>query len=43
VVTQLLTESRDKLDQLVDALLHEETVDQAQLTKILGSRVLEPA
>jgi cell division protease FtsH len=41
VVTQLLTESRDKLDQLVDALLHEETVDQAQLTKILGSRVLE--
>ncbi len=43
VVTQLLTESRDKLDQLVDALLHEETVDQNQLTKILGSRVLEPA
>ena len=43
VVTQLLTESRDKLDQLVDLLLHEETVDQNQLTKILGSRVLEPA
>ncbi len=43
VVTQLLTESRDKLDQLVDALLHEETVDQGQLTRILGSRVLEPA
>jgi cell division protease FtsH len=43
VVTQLLTESRDKLDKLVDALLHEETVDQNQLTKILGSRVLEPA
>ena len=43
MVTQLLTESRDKLDQLVDSLLHEETVDQGQLTKILGSRVLEPA
>jgi cell division protease FtsH len=43
VVKQLLTESRDKLDQLVDSLLHEETVDQDELTKILGSRVYEPA
>jgi cell division protease FtsH len=43
VVTQLLTESRDKLDQLVDSLLHEETVGQDELTRILGSRVYEPA
>jgi cell division protease FtsH len=43
VITQLLIESRDKLDQLVDSLLHEETIDQNELTKILGSRVYEPA
>lgn len=43
MVKQLLTESREKLDQLVDALLHEETVDQDELTRILGSRVYEPA
>jgi cell division protease FtsH len=41
MVKQLLTESRDKLDQLVDSLLHEETVGQDELTKILGSRVYE--
>jgi cell division protease FtsH len=41
MVKQLLTESRDKLDQLVDSLLHEETVDQDELTRILGARVYE--
>jgi cell division protease FtsH len=42
MVTNLLTESRDKLDRLVDVLLHEETVDQDELTKILGPRIYEP-
>ena len=42
VVKKLLSESRDKLDQLVEVLLHEETVNQDELTKILGQRVYEP-
>jgi cell division protease FtsH len=43
VVNQLLTTAREKLDQLVDVLLREETVAQDDLVKILGQRVLEPA
>jgi cell division protease FtsH len=41
MVKKLLTNSRDKLDQLVDSLLHEETIDQSSLVKILGPRVYE--
>ena len=41
MVKNLLTNSRDKLDQLVDSLLHEETIDQSSLVKILGPRVYE--
>jgi len=43
LVRKLLTDARDKLDKMVEALLHEETVDQNELTNILGTRVLEPA
>jgi cell division protease FtsH len=42
VVRKLLSESRDKLEQLVEVLLREETVDQDMLTKILGQRVYTP-
>jgi cell division protease FtsH len=35
---QLLTGARDKLDDLVKALLQEETIDQAGLARILGPR-----
>jgi cell division protease FtsH len=42
VVSKLLSESRDKLEQLVEVLLREETVDQDMLTKILGQRVYAP-
>lgn len=35
---RLLIEARDKLDHLVNALLHEETIDQDELTRILGPR-----
>jgi len=42
VVRKLLSESRDKLDQLVDVLLHNETIDQDELTKILGQRLYDP-
>jgi cell division protease FtsH len=38
VVRKLLAASRDRLDQLAAALLHEETVGQEQLRSILGSR-----
>jgi cell division protease FtsH len=38
---KILTDARDKLDQLVSTLLREETVDQKELTKILGPRVYE--
>jgi cell division protease FtsH len=34
----LLTGARDKLDDLVEALLHEETMDQDELAHILGPR-----
>jgi ATP-dependent Zn protease len=30
--------ARDKLDDLVEALLHEETIDQDELARILGPR-----
>jgi len=42
-VKNLLTEARQPLDQLVQALLHEETVDQGTLLKILGPRILAPS
>jgi cell division protease FtsH len=35
---QLLTGARDKLDDLVKALLQEETIDQDELARILGPR-----
>jgi cell division protease FtsH len=35
---RLLTEKREQLDQLAQALLHEETVEQDELEKILGPR-----
>jgi len=42
-VKQLLTQSREKLEALVEALLREETIGQDELSKILGERVYEPA
>jgi cell division protease FtsH len=42
VVKNLLIETRQQLDQLVQALLHDETIDQETLVKILGPRVLAP-
>jgi cell division protease FtsH len=42
VVKNLLIETRLQLDQLVQALLHDETIDQETLVKILGPRVLVP-
>ncbi len=42
-VTHLLTQSREKLETLVEALLREETIDQGELSTILGERVYEPA
>lgn len=42
VVRKLLSKSRDKLDQLVDILLHNEKIDQDELTKILGQRIYDP-
>jgi cell division protease FtsH len=41
-VRALLAGARDKLDRLVETLLHEETIDQDELARILGSRP-EPA
>jgi len=41
-VCRLLTEARDRLDALAEALLHDETVDHDQLVKILGTRVKLP-
>jgi len=41
-VCRLLTGSRDRLDALAEALLHDETVDHDQLVKILGTRVKLP-
>jgi cell division protease FtsH len=37
-VQELLASARDKLDQLVQALLKEETVDQDELARVLGPR-----
>jgi cell division protease FtsH len=42
VVRKLLSESRDRLDHLVEVLLHEETVNKDELTHILGQRVYDP-
>jgi cell division protease FtsH len=42
-VKGLLSQARDKLDALVEALLREETLNQDELIKILGERVYEPA
>lgn len=39
LVRRLLTESRDKLDRLVQALLQEETIAEDLLTPILGPRL----
>jgi cell division protease FtsH len=41
-VKHLLTRSREKLESLVEVLLREETIDQGELSKILGERVYEP-
>jgi cell division protease FtsH len=38
IVHSLLTSEREKLDRLVQTLLHEETIDQDTLARILGSR-----
>ena len=38
---KILTDERDKLDKLVEALLHEETLAQEQLAVILGPRVFD--
>jgi cell division protease FtsH len=38
IVHSLLTGEREKLDRLVQTLLHEETIDQDALTRILGPR-----
>ena len=42
-VRNLLTQSREKLETLVEALLRDETIDQDEIMKILGERVYEPA
>jgi cell division protease FtsH len=42
-VKKLLTETREHLDQLVQMLLHDETIDQDTLAKILGPRILTPS
>ena len=38
VVHSLLIGARDQLDRLVEALLHEETIDQDDMTRVLGAR-----
>jgi len=40
---RLLTENREKLDRLAQALLDEETIDRASLVQILGPRVADLA
>lgn len=42
-IKELLTQAREKLEALVEALLREETIDQNELSRILGERVYEPA
>ncbi len=39
---RLLTENREKLDELVKVLLHEETIDEEVMTKVLGPREYDP-
>ena len=41
-VRDLLTENRARLDILVEALLAEESIDEAQMTKVLGQRPTQP-
>ena len=41
-VRSLLTDARQRLDKLVDALLREETVGRDELTRILGPRQEPP-
>ncbi len=43
VVNKLLSSAREKLDALVEALLVEETVNQEELTRLLGPRTLPVA
>jgi cell division protease FtsH len=42
-VIKLLTDAREHLDQLVQMLLHDETIDENVLAKILGPRFLAPS
>jgi cell division protease FtsH len=42
-VKKILNESRSQLDQLVEALLQEETVTQSEMVRILGPRPYESA
>jgi cell division protease FtsH len=42
-VKHLLAQSQEKLETLVEALLREETIDQDELSELLGERVYEPA
>lgn len=42
-VIKLLTDAREHLDQLVQILLHDETIDENVLVKILGTRILAPS
>jgi cell division protease FtsH len=41
-VCRLLTDAREQLDALAEALLRDETIDRDQLTKILGTRIQLP-
>ncbi|MBN1221106.1 MAG: ATP-dependent zinc metalloprotease FtsH [Anaerolineae bacterium] len=41
-VCRLLTDAREQLDALAEALLRDETIDRDQLAKILGTRVQLP-
>ena len=38
IVRRLLADSRDKLDRLVQALLHEENIGEDVLVRVLGPR-----
>jgi cell division protease FtsH len=42
-VKELLTQNREKLEALVEALLREETIGQDELSRILGERIYEAA
>jgi cell division protease FtsH len=41
-VLQLLKDEREKLDQLVQVLLQEETIDETQMSHILGEKATDP-